>query len=291
MIFKEFALDALGVTIYLFTELFGAAVCFFITIYLLLYTKLWWLTIIYLTWVYAFDFDKCESGGRPLKWVRDLPLWDYARNYFPVRLHKLDGVELDPGKNYLFCCFPHGFINAGPPISLCPTSSGFSTLFPHHKPYVIALKVLISFPFHRDLLLGLGLVSSSYKSISYLMSKPGGGNVAALMVGGAEEVVYVKPGTYTFNVKNRRGFVKLALKCGSPLVPVVSFGENDIIDQFNNSEGTVIRNIQKWMKKTFGFAMIVPKGRGFIQPSIIPYKRPINLVGKIIILNLRHKEK
>lgn len=273
--------DAVAVAVYLITELLGCHISFFLCLYIVFFTKYWWFILLYCAWAYGYDLNTCENGGRMCEWIKNLPIWDYSRRYFPVSIHKIQGVELDPKKNYLFCCFPHGFINAGPPIGFCPNSSGFPKLFPNHKPYIIALRSLISFPFHRDLLMGLGLVSSSSKSINCILSKPEGGQIAALIVGGAQEVLYVKPGTYTFNLKQRKGFVRLALRNGAPLVPVVSFGENDIFDQFDNSEGTVYRKFQEWMKRVFGFVMIIPKGRGFIQPSVIPFKRPINLVGTV----------
>lgn len=35
------------------------------------------------------------------------------KNYFPATLERLPWVELDPKKNYLFCCFPHGMLSLG----------------------------------------------------------------------------------------------------------------------------------------------------------------------------------
>ncbi len=38
----------------------------------------------------------------------------------------------------------------------------------------------------------------------------------------------VEPGTFNVVLGRRKGFVRLALQTGSSLVPVVSFGENDM---------------------------------------------------------------
>ena len=38
----------------------------------------------------------------------------------------------------------------------------------------------------------------------------------------------VEPGTFNVVLGRRKGFVRLALQTGSSLVPVVSFGENDL---------------------------------------------------------------
>ena len=38
----------------------------------------------------------------------------------------------------------------------------------------------------------------------------------------------VEPGTFNVVLGRRKGFVRLALQTGASLVPVVSFGENDM---------------------------------------------------------------
>ena len=37
----------------------------------------------------------------------------------------------------------------------------------------------------------------------------------------------MKPGTLDLVLKNRKGFVKIAIQTGASLVPVISFGENE----------------------------------------------------------------
>jgi hypothetical protein len=81
---------------------------------------------------------------------------------------------------------------------------------------------------------------------------------------------------YKFVVKNRKGFVKVALRNGSPpLVPAVSFGETDLFDQL----------VQEFIRKSLGVASVIINGRGFFQCSfgIIPRKQPVTTVGKIFV--------
>lgn len=59
-----------------------------------------------------------------------------------------------------------------------------------------------------------GLVSSDKESASYVLQKPGGGNMLAIIVGGAQEALDAQPGSYTLLLKNRKGFVRLAIKHG-----------------------------------------------------------------------------
>ena len=66
------------------------------------------------------------------------------------------------------------------------------------------------------------------------------------------------------------------------LVPSFSFGENELYQQLNNPEGSIVRKIQQKLTKFFGFAVPVMHGRGIFQYTwgILPYRRPVNTVGK-----------
>lgn len=99
-------------------------------------------------------------------------------------------------------------------------------------------------PFYRDLLcvgwgryklcwlthdssLLCGICSVSYRSCSSILRK-GPGNSLTIVVGGAAESLFARPGTADLTLKKRLGFIKLAIKHGADLVPVFSFGENDV---------------------------------------------------------------
>ena len=51
-----------------------------------------------------------------------------------------------------------------------------------------------------------------------------------MAVGGALESLHVVPGTLDIIVKRRQGFVTLAAETGAAIVPVISFGENELFD-------------------------------------------------------------
>ncbi|KAI1242374.1 hypothetical protein IHE44_0005912 [Lamprotornis superbus] len=59
-----------------------------------------------------------------------------------------------------------------------------------------------------------GLVSSDKESASYVLQKPEGGNLLAIIVGGAQEALDAHPGSFTLLLKNRKGFVRLAIQNG-----------------------------------------------------------------------------
>ncbi|KAB0800722.1 hypothetical protein PPYR_06461 [Photinus pyralis] len=156
---------------------------------------------------------------------------------------------------------------------------GFDECFPNHIRIVTTLRHLFLIPFYREYLLSSGQCSASESSLSYILGHPEGGKIVALAVGGAEEAFYAKSGNYYVVLRNRKGFVKVALKNGSPLVPVISFGLIDVYDQISNSH---FRRFQNWLKSITGVALVFPIGCGFFQDwfGILPKSKPITtLVG------------
>lgn len=62
------------------------------------------------------------------------------------------------------------------------------------------------------------------RAIGYLLSQKGTGNAVAIVIGGAAESLSCRPGVTTLILKNRKGFVRMALRhgwvtAGSPALP------------------------------------------------------------------------
>ena len=78
------------------------------------------------------------------------------------------------------------------------------------------------------------------------------------------------------------------------LVPVFSFGENEIYNQVDNPRGSRLRAFQNKLMKILSFAPPLFFGRGIsrILPTFLPYKRPICTVGKceLLISLTKHKD-
>ena len=64
-----------------------------------------------------------------------------------------------------------------------------------------------------------------------------------LIVGGTWEAYLYAPNTYKCVIAKRRGFVRVALESGASLVPVMSFGENDVYKAYNCKKwNPIVRN-------------------------------------------------
>jgi len=60
----------------------------------------------------------------------------------------------------------------------------------------------------------VGFCSCSKESIEYLLTQNGCGNAVVLIVGGANEALDARPGSFTLTLKQRKGFVRIAMQHG-----------------------------------------------------------------------------
>ncbi|XP_028654079.1 2-acylglycerol O-acyltransferase 2-A [Erpetoichthys calabaricus] len=274
-------LQTAAVVQWVFSFLALAQCCLAVFI-LLCFSDYWPLAALYVGWLYL-DWDTPVSGGRRCQWIRNWKVWTYFHDYFPIKLIKTE--DLDPSRNYLFGFHPHGVLVAGAFGNFCTEASGFTRLFPGLTPYLLMLPFWFRVPFYRDYIMSGGLVSSDKRSASYLLSKKEGGNVAVVAVGGAPESLEARPGALTLQVLSRKGFIKMAISNGANLVPVFSFGENELFNQMQNPQGSMLRNIQERLQKIMGVALPLFHARGVFQYSfgLLPFRKPIfTVVGRPI---------
>lgn len=281
----ERRLQTLVIAIWVLISAFGDFWGCIVTAYLLLYTQiLRYFMLLYFFWMY-YDRNTCDRGGRSYSWIsrmRNNVLWRYFCNYFPLKLVKT--VDLDPKKSYLFICIPHGILSMGVMGSFSTEAMDCSKLFPGLDIRIITLDQHFKIPLFREYAFSLGCCAANAKSLEYLLSTPAKsphtGRATILIVGGTFEAMESLPGTYRTIVKKRKGFVKLALKHGTPLVPVLSFGETDLYNQVYNPKGSTLRRIQDYIRNVIGLPPAIFSGRGFFQYSfgLIPHRLPVTVV-------------
>lgn len=169
--------------------------------------------------------------------------------------------------------------------------SNFRDLFPGIRPRLCTLNFHFFVPVFREVALGWGLMSAKKKSILNALTQSHDSeatcnrdgrtaNAVGIVVGGAQEALLSRPGSYRLILKKRKGFCKIALETGASIVPVFSFNESDVYDQPSNEPGTRLRRFQDWVKKWTGVAPACFIGRGFFQYSygIIPRRVPVTTV-------------
>ncbi|KAF2222037.1 diacylglycerol acyltransferase-domain-containing protein [Elsinoe ampelina] len=244
---------------------------------------LWPIIIPYLLYI---TFSKAPTSGELTyrsERLRRLPIWSLFASYFPARLHRT--TTLPPTRKYLFGYHPHGIISHGAFAAFATEALGFSQLFPGITNTLLTLDTNFRTPLYRDYALRMGLASVSRESCENILSKGGPnkegmGRAITIVVGGARESLDAQPNSLRLVLKRRKGFVKLAIRTGADLVPVLSFGENELYEQVNSDEHPWVQKGQMLIKKALGFTIPLFHARGVFNYDVglLPYRRPINIV-------------
>lgn len=248
-----------------------------LTLYLILYTKYWWFCLMYVAWYSTVDKKSCVTGERRSEWVRSWSWWDYATDYYPLKVVKLPWGKLDPRRNYLFCYFPHGMLSASSFLTIATNATEFGKYFPRHERYLHTLNLFFKVPFLRELGLCVGGLDASKEALVNILSKEGGGYISTLVVGGAQEAYFCKPGVHKIIYKKRKGFIKIAMMQGAPLVPVYCFGENELYTQVEVATDSYFHKFREIVRTKLGFSLIFPIGRKGLL-AIIPRRKPLTIV-------------
>jgi len=215
------------------------------------------------------------------KYIRNLTIWIWFKNYFPISLKQTE--ILDKNKNYIFGYHPHGILPFGAIINFGTNANKFDNLYPGIKPYLVTLRTQFFIPFYNIYLSFLGITDASKESINKILNN-GPGSSCVIILGGARESLNAYPESTKLTLKNRKGFIKLALLNGASLVPVYSFGQNDSYNQVIYNSDSTLRIIQKQFQKKLGFAIPFFYGTGlFSKFGFLPKRKPINtVIGKPI---------
>jgi 2-acylglycerol O-acyltransferase 2 len=230
-------------------------------------TSFFFLCAIPLTWpllfpyvVYVLFSNAGTSGNlsRRSRLLRSSRIWSLFASYFPARLHRT--VELPPTRKYIFGYHPHGIISHGAFAAFATEACGFSQLFPGITNTLLTLDSNFRIPLYRDYALAMGLGSVSRESCENILSRGGHngegmGRAITIVVGGARESLDAQPHTLRLVLRCRKGFIKLAIRTGADLVPVLAFGENDLYDQVTSESHPAIHRWQLGVKKAMGFTV------------------------------------
>ncbi|XP_045731587.2 2-acylglycerol O-acyltransferase 3 isoform X1 [Mirounga angustirostris] len=251
---------------------------FSLLVLFLLFTSFWSVSVLYLVW-FLLDWDTPNQGGRRFEWTRNWAVWKHARDYYPIKLVKT--AELPPDRNYVLGGHPHGIMCIGTFCNFSTEANNFSKQFPGIQVSSAALASLFHFPIYRDYIMSYGICSVNRWSLDFVLSQRRLGQAVIIMVGGAQESLYAIPGKHCLILRNRKGFVRLALRHGASLVPVYSFGENDVFNFKVFATNSWQYMCQITFKKIMGFVPCIFWGHGLFSANswgLVPFARPITTV-------------
>uniref|UniRef100_A0A1I8Q9Q8 Acyltransferase n=1 Tax=Stomoxys calcitrans TaxID=35570 RepID=A0A1I8Q9Q8_STOCA len=282
-------LQTFAAGLYLNLFMYLPFIAWFFTAFLMIYFGFLGRTLLFIYFAYIYYDHKTTHStihGNGLMFFRDNFLTDLAREYYPVKLVKT--AELPPNRNYLVACFPHGVISTGIAVNMSINIRSWLELFPGVRPKLVTLDMYLRTPFLRDLGRSWGFVASAKEAIMRQLNKSNDphhphnsdgftSNALGIVIGGAQEAFDSRPGKYILTLKQRMGFVKIAIQTGCPIVPSFSFGEVDILDQLDSPSNTLLKKFQVLFKRVTGIAPIIAIGRGFIRQGlgVLPFRKPI----------------
>ena len=151
------------------------------------------------------------------------------RSLFPADIERLENniresfrvegaVDKEPAI-YLF--HPHGLFSISYTLHIMTSL----TNWPVRKIKGVALDFLFILPICNEISKEIDCVPAKYKEMKKVLTRTKSLSVVA---GGIEEIFEVKPGRMRLAISRRRGIFKMALETGTALVPVLTYGENEL---------------------------------------------------------------
>ena len=181
-----------------------------------------WVVAPVLYLVYCLLDPTPRRGGLASSYFQKLKLWRRILDaLFPNS--QIVAPHVIPATPHMFAAFPHGAATCSHFMTMTDAYSFLSKVHPFPR-RDLAASILFYVPFLRELLLLLGNVDASAKTAEYNLAK---GRSLLIFVGGEREQLLASPGVQQVYLNSRKGFVKLALKYQTPLVPMYCFGEVD----------------------------------------------------------------
>lgn len=199
--------------------------------------------------------------------------------FYTYRIVRQEGYHHDPSRKYIIAMHPHGLIA----VSHLSNVIANPHAFPGLDTCIATVTANFEIPFWREAILGLSAIDARPASVKAALEK---GKAVCIVIGGAEESLDARPGHQDLTLNKRLGFVRIAIQEGADLIPVFSFGENDLYEQLvPNPPGSKLRRWQAKMMSTLGFTLPLVAGKTELMglPSPVPIRKPIlTVIGRPI---------
>eukprot|EP01023_Acetabularia_acetabulum_P062865 TRINITY_DN7815_c0_g1_i10.p1 TRINITY_DN7815_c0_g1~~TRINITY_DN7815_c0_g1_i10.p1 ORF type:complete len:261 (-),score=40.35 TRINITY_DN7815_c0_g1_i10:485-1267(-) len=177
-----------------------------------------------------------------------------SNKYFPSTVVVEDGAEFKKEETYLVGMEPHSVM----PVALPSTFNNDTVVVPENlKPiHGVATSVIFWTPIVKHLWWWLGIRPAEKSYIVKCLKK---GTSIAIVPGGVRELLHMGPGKEAVFLKQRGGFIKLALQHGAHLVPSFAFRQTELFDYVRLD--FIGRKLYESIARTIKFCPLIFWGR------------------------------
>ncbi len=197
--------------------------------------------LVILAYERTFSQKGAVDGSRRWELLRRLPVWDVLARYFDFSL--VGEGELDPQQTYLYGFHPHGIY----PYTCIwgSLTSQWRRRYPGVAMDAFVASVIMMCPLLRDIGMALGARAVTREAIEHALTHK---RSAIIVAGGQAEMNFSKSSMEEVQiVAYHKGFVRIAVQTGRPLVPVYNFGEHNLFDNVD------MPSVQGWFRQRWGF--------------------------------------
>lgn len=164
---------------------------------------------------------------------------DHLRTTFP-----LHGGETLPS-SCLLLWHPHSLLSV---TSVLHTAFG---LTPAVRSKIVSHSIYHSLPVIRDGMRTANSIPADFDTMKQTLEK---GERVSVLVGGVREMLDTESKTIRLVLGKRKGVFRLALTTGTPLVPLLTYGESELFPVLNHP---VLQDLNRFLYSTFRIAIPV----------------------------------
>jgi hypothetical protein len=133
----------------------------------------------------------------------------------------------------------------------------------------VTLNATFLTPIFREWILANGFISANKSTLRRTLETKS----IVLVPGGAAEALHTQRNTMKLHLRNRKGFVRLAMETNKAIIPCLGFGENDIFDTLVTSPGD-----SGWRGVVWSLQNLFLRVTGVSPPIVTnPLPRPVTL--------------
>lgn len=235
-------------------------------------TAPWWLQASVAAAVFAYlpsywSFKELAPGGDCRRGFQCWAGWRAVASFLfgEVRLVVEAPEKLKACPQGILAVAPHGVVSFNHALYMTDCAGWFGDgVWPVDR-RDLAASFVFKVPLYREFLLFLGNVDASRRVARRVL---GSGRSLFVYPGGEAEQMRAAPGRHIAYWKTRKGFVRLAVEAGVPIIPSYAFGENELYAPLPLATG-----LRLWICRKFRVAL--PLGVGRWWCPLLPRKRPL----------------